>query len=308
MSNPDSIHITVIVATFNRCESLKNMLQALSTQNYPSSQFEVLVINDGSSDGTRSMLESMQAQVPYILRHFNQPNKGPAAARNTGIRHAKGGIVAFTDDDCLPQPNWLSEVWTSMNQNNWMGVQGSTYTNRPLVTPLTHQIDNTRGNASVPTCNAAYRLAALKAVQGFDEAFPYPHNEDADLAWRIEKLGVIGFNSQMSVYHPPRQDQFWKVAHRMKIMESEFRLFYKDPVMYRTKRSQSPWMTIYYIVGLKTQFYYLRNRIRYFRQPWLMMQGLLLNVCWWADLIKFLPRFLQVNRLNQKQFQRTINP
>lgn len=304
MSTPDSIQITVIAATFNRCGSLREMLMALAAQNYPSSQFEVLVVNDGSSDGTQSMLESMQSQVSYALRYFSQSNKGPAAARNTGIRHAKGSIVAFTDDDCLPQPNWLSEVWTSLNQTNWMGVQGSTYTDRPLVTPLTHQIDNTSGNASVPTCNAAYRLAALKAVQGFDEAFPYPHNEDADLAWRIEKLGVIGFNPLMSVYHPPRKDQFWKVAHRMKIMESEFRLFYKDPAMYRAKRSRSPWMTIYYIVGLKTQFYYLRNRIKYFRQPWLMIQGLLLNIYWWADLIMFLPRFFQVNRYNQKLFQR----
>jgi len=304
MSTLDSIHITVIAATYNRCESLKAMLQALSEQDFSPSRFEVLVINDGSTDATISVLESMQAQVPYVLHYFSQANKGPAAARNTGIRKAKGCIVAFTDDDCLPQPTWLSEVWASMNDTGLMGVQGSTYTDRPLVTPLTHQIDNVRGNASVPTCNAAYRLAALKAVQGFDEAFPYPHNEDADLAWRIEKLGAIGFNPGMSVYHPPRKDQFWKVAHRMKIMESEFRLFYKDPQMYRAKRSKSPWTTIYYIVGLKTQFYYLRNRIRYFRQPWLMIQGLLLNLYWWMDLLRFLPRFLQVNRYNQKLFQR----
>ena len=79
----------------------------------------------------------------------------------------------------------------------------------------------------------------------FDTEFPFPHNEDADLAWRIGQIGRIDFNENMRVYHPPRIDSFVKVARQMKYLKSEFPLFHKNPGLYRQHRSVHPWFTIY---------------------------------------------------------------
>ncbi len=294
--------ISVIIATYNRKDSLKETLDALTQQDLCHMSFEVIVINDGSTDGTAEFLEDYAVFDSIGLRFFNQQNKGPAAARNLGIRYAKGKIVAFTDDDCLPAKNWLCTIDTQFKDSDRVGLQGATITDKDKITPLTHQIDNPLGNKSVPTCNAAYLKSALEAVGGFDVQFPFPHNEDADLAWRIQKIGEIGFCADMLVYHPPRIDTFKKVSKRMKIMESEFRLFYKDPESYKRNRNTSPWRIIYWEVMVKTQWYYLKTRFKYIKRPKLMFQGLALNFIWWWDLIRFYPRFWHTNRVHKNMF------
>jgi glycosyltransferase involved in cell wall biosynthesis len=237
------------------------------------------------------------------MRFYTQPNKGPAAARNLALRFAVGEIIAFTDDDCLPHNDWLSTIVEAFRSNEIVGLQGRTYTDVVDITPLTHQIENIHGSKDVPTCNAAYKKDILVLLNGFDENFPYPHNEDADLAWRAEKLGTILFNKEMRVYHPPRTDRFKKVATRMKIMESEFRLFYKDPESYRKNRSGSLWKNIYWEVGVKTQWYYLKSRLKFLFRPVLMVKGLALTFIWWLDLIRSVPKFLKAAKINRQMFQ-----
>ena len=294
--------ISVIIATYNRKDSLKETLDALSRQDFCHLSYEVIVINDGSTDGTVELLEEYSVFGTIGLRFFNQQNQGPAAARNLGIQYAKGRIVAFTDDDCIPSQNWLCTIDAQFKNSNIVGLQGSTFTDKDKITPLTHQIDNTHGNKSVPTCNAAYLKSALDAIGGFDTEFPFPHNEDADLAWRIQKNGEIGFCADMLVYHPPRMDTFTKVSKRMKIMESEFRLFYKDPESYRKNRGPSPWQIIYWEVMVKTQWYYFKTRFKYLKRPKLMFQGLALTFIWWWDLIRFYPKFWNANKVHKKMF------
>jgi glycosyltransferase involved in cell wall biosynthesis len=295
------MEITVIIPTYNRVDSLQQTLQALQKQTFAEHRFEVIVVNDGSTDGTEAYLNKVALTFPNF-RFFNQKNAGPAAARNRGIYAAQGKIIAFTDDDCIPQNNWLEVIIHAFKENNGVGLQGSTYTDKQDITPLTHQIDNENGNASVPTCNAAFTKEALVQINGFDEHFPYPHNEDADLAWRIEKLGSIAFVKNMCVYHPPRLDSFNKVAKRMKIMESEFRLFYRNPLAYQQKRASSPWKNIYWELGIKTQVYYLLSRVKYYRQPLLMLQGFALTFLWWYDLMIRLPRFIHQAKKERKEF------
>lgn len=290
------MELSVIIATYNRKGSLKETLQSLLTQDLDINKYEIIVVNDGSTDGTETLLQEYVSASPVRLKYFTQKNQGPAAARNLGISHAKGTIIAFTDDDCLPDKSWLSTIALEFQTNSILGLQGSTFTDLNKITPLTHQIDNPAGNKSVPTCNAAYLKSALEKVGGFDVEFPFPHNEDADLAWRIQKLGTVGFSAAMLVYHPPRADSFSKVSKRMKIMESEFRLFYKDPLSYRENRGESPWKIIYWEVMVKTQWYYFKSRFKYLTKPKLMFQGLALTFIWWWDLIRFYPKFLQANR------------
>ena len=96
--------ISVVIPTYNRAPELETCLTALAAQTLSPDQFEVLVIDDGSSDSTSSLLETLSSGNPMDLRYFVQPNEGPAAARNAGIEQAKGEWIAFTDDDCIPDP------------------------------------------------------------------------------------------------------------------------------------------------------------------------------------------------------------
>src|SRR5579871_1681892 len=103
MESSDSPFISVIIPTYNRREILGQTLQALGKQNYRSDRFEVLVTVDGSTDGTNLTLESLH--LPFLVRTFYQTNRGPASARNVGIRNAKGDLVIFLDDDTVPTHN-----------------------------------------------------------------------------------------------------------------------------------------------------------------------------------------------------------
>jgi glycosyltransferase involved in cell wall biosynthesis len=96
--------ISAVVPTFNRIATLRQTLTALAAQDYP--DYEIIVVDDGSSDGTGDVVTREFPAVRYV----RQPNRGPAAARNVGIRAALGDIVAFTDDDCLPPVDWLSRL------------------------------------------------------------------------------------------------------------------------------------------------------------------------------------------------------
>ena len=181
--------ISVIIPTYNRKHSLKEALVAVLeqwTKNY-----EVIVIDDGSTDGTVQLLQEMKKAYKN-LRFFTQPNQGPAAARNLGISHAKGQIIAFTDDDCEVSKTWVLMIRKSFELNpEVVALQGRTTTDREKITPFTHQIDNEHGFNTIPTCNAAYRMETLNKLGGFDTSFPFPHNEDADLAWRAAEIGKV---------------------------------------------------------------------------------------------------------------------
>ncbi|WP_462251674.1 glycosyltransferase family 2 protein [Ekhidna sp.] len=283
------IKISVIVPTYNRLELLKKQVKALLNQTVPFHLYEVFIVNDGSSDGTEAYLNEVQENCDNV-RVFHNQNGGPARARNTALNAAKGDIIAFTDDDCEVDLDWLATIFHEF-KGDLVGLQGLTYTDRADVTPLTHQIDNETGHNSVPTCNAAYRRDLLNKIGGFDETFPYPHNEDADIGWQMQEMGEVKFCSNMRVYHPPRVDKFKKVAKRMNILDSEFTLFKKNPELYRKYRDKNPLKHIYNQVFIKTMWYYTYSRIKYWRKPKLMIQGLALTAYWYVDLIRKYPRY-----------------
>jgi len=290
----NNIRISVVMPTYNRLDSLKIQLDALANQSFPKDQYEVIVVNDGSKDGTVKFLnEWVNTNANYYAIH--QQNGGPSKARNTAVNAAKAEIIAFTDDDCIVDIDWLETISNSFKLGV-VGLQGATYTDRHLITPLTHQIDNEYGHNSVPTCNAAYLKTALMIIGGFDESFPNPHNEDTDVSWRMQEMGEIPFINEMRVHHPPRKDKFSKVAKRMKIMDCEFTLFRKNPAMYQKFRDKSPFKHIYVEIFFHTIGYYFLSRLKLWKKPSQMIQGLSLAMIWWLDLVRRLPRYLILER------------
>jgi GT2 family glycosyltransferase len=105
MQTTDSL-VSVVVPTYNRRESLDRLLRALAQQTLPPERFEVVVVDDGSTDGTAELARSLT--LPYALRVLRQPNQGPAQARNLGVAQARGPLVVFLDDDVVPRPHLIA--------------------------------------------------------------------------------------------------------------------------------------------------------------------------------------------------------
>src|SRR6516165_9610456 len=99
--------VSVVIPTFNRLARLQQVLAALSAQTYPRDRFEVVVVSDGSTDGTDEFLA--EAAAPFELTVVTQPNQGPAVARNRGVASARGSIVLFIDDDVVATPALVQE-------------------------------------------------------------------------------------------------------------------------------------------------------------------------------------------------------
>ena len=98
------IEVSVVIATFRRRDVLRKTLERLSNQTYPASQFEVIVVDDGSEDGTREMVEATMPTVPFSLSYLWHQNRGPGATENRGIRAARGEVVILLADDIHPTP------------------------------------------------------------------------------------------------------------------------------------------------------------------------------------------------------------
>ncbi|NME68830.1 glycosyltransferase family 2 protein [Flammeovirga aprica] len=293
--------ISIIVPTHNRMSSMLTLAEALDTLDFP--DYEVIIVCDTCKDDTKKELDKRYAQKEN-WKIVEVEKAGPAKARNTGAKLAQGEILAFTDDDCIPDKNWLQVIHLNLSDNpNVVGLEGLTYTYKKEVTPLTHQIENLDGNPAVPTCNVAFRKETFDYLNGFDETFPYAHNEDADFAWRMREVGEIVFTEEMKVCHPPRQESFSKMKSRMKILESEFLLYYKNANLYHKYRNTSPWVTIYWEVFFYHQLMNLKSTFKYFFRPKLFWGGLQLIFYWWMDLIVLFPKYFASNFKYQKQFQ-----
>ncbi len=196
--------ISVIIPTRNRREDLRRCLEALAGQDYERAKFEVIVCDDGSDESIESLIGEF-AKGGFNLRSHRQQPKGPAAARNLGIRHATGRIVAMTDSDTLPDSRWLTKLHEAFVANrDAVGVEGKVYAeNEGEFDPLGEGPINKEGGVFL-TCNCAYLREALIEAGGFDETFPYPAYEDTELAARIQQIGRIAWQPEAIVLHPQR--------------------------------------------------------------------------------------------------------
>lgn len=204
--------LAVVVSSYRRPQLLPGLVAALEGQTLDRSEFEVVLVDNGSADHTWSYLESLAARSPLRLLVARLPvNRGPAGGRNHGVGLVRAPVVVFTDDDCLPAPGWLEAMTTAFARGADV-VQGEVRAEpggAATLGPWGHTIWVLAPTPFFEACNVAYRRAAFVDAGGFDESDPVMPQasgrgggEDACLGWRVqERGGQAVFAAEAGVYH-----------------------------------------------------------------------------------------------------------
>ena len=214
--------LTVIIPTYNRKAILKRVLQGYLHQSIASDSFEVLIIDDGSTDGTAQAVASISENSAIALRYHRQENKGPAAARNVGIREARGEVILFADDDIIPASDLIAEHWTWHRKHpepnvavlgyvtwaadvnatpfmKWYGEEGPLLAYKQFV-----------GREELDfrffyTSNLSLKSEFLRKNGTFDEEFKSAAFEDTELGYRLQKRGMRLLHNRSAIgYHYQR--------------------------------------------------------------------------------------------------------
>ncbi len=206
--------LSVVIPTFRRWFSLQVTLEAMVLQTLAKDLFEVIVSDDGSEDGTIEKLKAYAENSPLRLVVTTGPNAGPSAARNRGLRLAKGEWVAFTDDDCVPAPDWLEQCLTCLKADPELdGVGGKVL--RYKDGRIARYVDWTgvllpymdKGKVQyLVTSNAVFRNELVQRLGGFNETYKWPGGEDPDLSFRfIAAGGKLKYLPEALVLHMHRE-------------------------------------------------------------------------------------------------------
>lgn len=222
-----ALQFSVVIPTFNRKAALRRCLESLSRQTLSPLDFEVIVVDDGSTDGTAATLEGLR--FPFHYTYFFQPNGGPSSARNLGISRAQGVIVAFTEDDVEVRPDWLQNALACFDEGTVGLLEGRTvysHSGKDI-----RRFEGTSVHSFVP-CNLFIRRDILSKVGGYDPDFYDPKDglyfrEDADLGFRILDRGTVTrIASDVVVEHPL---QFTRMAECLR----HARRYVFDPLLYK---------------------------------------------------------------------------
>lgn len=196
--------ISVVIPTRDRNDTLGHCLDRLApgAQTFPHDAYDVIVTDDSAHAAARDLISE---HFPWA-RWVPGPRRGPAANRNSGARAARGEWLAFTDDDCLPEPTWLEAFVSrfSTKETALEALEGRTTCRAGLNSPRETAPINLTGGL-LWSCNFAMRRSAFEQIGGFDERYPFAHMEDADLKARLQKAGfMIYFVPEAEIDHPPR--------------------------------------------------------------------------------------------------------
>ena len=206
------LEISVIICTRNGAERLPACLEACRHIDYP--KFEIIVVNDGSTDNTAEVLAGYDD-----IFVFNIPPSGLSVARNVGAENARGKILAFTDDDCRPDSQWLTWLAHSYEISSHAAIGGPNLPPKPDSLPLalttaapgapTHVMLDDTNAEHLPGCHLSVKKTVFDAVGGFDPIF-HTAGDDVDFCWRLRDAGyTLGFSPASFVWHHRRATP-WK--------------------------------------------------------------------------------------------------
>ncbi len=197
--------VSIVIPTFNGAARIGHCLDALAAQS-SGHEIEILVVDDGSTDAIAERV----ARYPSV-RLIRQKNAGPAAARNRGASEARGEILLFTDDDCIPTPNWLDAMLRPFEQPDIVGAKGAYRTRQKSLIARFVQLeyeDKYRLMMSaedidfIDTYSAAFLRDRFLEMTGYDTSFPVACAEDVELSYRMSARGwKMRFAPAAVVFH-----------------------------------------------------------------------------------------------------------
>ncbi|OGW34179.1 MAG: glycosyl transferase family 2 [Nitrospirae bacterium GWD2_57_9] len=247
--------VSVVIPTFKRDLLLKKCLDALLEQTMDQSAYEIIIVDDAGRDATRELVEAYSRGNGPPIRYLTCiENHGPAAARNRGWRAAQAPFIAFTDDDCLPEPDWLARGTAAFDENV-AGVSGRT------MVPVSATPNDYERNTSLlatsefVTANCFYRKKVLADAGGFDERFTRAWREDADLYFTLLSRNARLITAPDAVVVHPVRKAAWGISMREQ-RKSMFNalLFKKHPELYLKKIGNDHRFGYYAIVASASLF------------------------------------------------------
>lgn len=235
--------VSVVIPTCLRPDLLARCLDAVFAQTLPAAAYEVIVVDDGTSaDTARLVYERAPPAGPAVTVLATRGREGPAVARNRGWRAARAPVIAFTDDDTVPDPAWLERGLQALAPPA-IAAHGRIVV--PTGEPPTDYERNTKGleGAGFVTANCFVLKRALEQVNGFDERFRRAWREDADLYFSlIEQVGRVVHAPDAIVVHPVRSARWGECLRQHANLVFDALLYKKHPGLYRRRiRARPPW-------------------------------------------------------------------
>ena len=203
-----SVAATIQLCTFNRAYLLARVLDACFEQDVAPDAYEVVLVDDGSSDATPLVIEAAKARARVPFTVVSQANAGLARARNAGIAACVGARIIFIDDDVLPMPNLVAEHLRAASRNSDLVVRGAVievesfdWLPAPFWTPKNYSA-NWFWTSNVSASRRSLDLVRLGERQWFDETFSEYGWEDIELGLRLREQGIRGaFNRSAVAFH-----------------------------------------------------------------------------------------------------------
>jgi GT2 family glycosyltransferase len=241
---PRTPRVSVVVCTYNAERTLAPCLESLAKLNYP--DYEVIVVNDGSTDGSLAIAERFG-----YCRIISQPNKGLSVARNVGAQNATGEIIAYTDSDCVADPDWLAYLVAKMEVSdlaacggpNFPPPEDSLVPAAVAVSPggPTHVLLSDDVAEHIAGCNMAFRRDALLRLGGFDPIYRAA-GDDVDICWRFQDAGyTIGFSPAAVVWHFRRNTVKAYIGQQRGYGKAEALVYSKHPIRFNLF-GQAKWL------------------------------------------------------------------
>jgi glycosyltransferase involved in cell wall biosynthesis len=223
---------SVVICSYNGASTVESCLRSMQRLRYP--KFEIIFVDDGSTDNTQDILKRFPA-----VRNIRQSNMGLSYARNVGMDAARGEVIVYTDSDCEADEDWLYYLCLALVRGGHAGIggpnlipdEGSWIADCVGLSPggPTHVMVDDRTAEHVPGCNMAFYTRVLRAVNGFDPQFRKA-GDDVDVIWRIQDLGhSIGFSPSAQVWHYRRNTVRAYLNQQRGYGEAEALLKYKHP-------------------------------------------------------------------------------
>lgn len=207
LSNQEKLFVSIIVPVYNGVLTIEKNIQSLINQDYPKDRYEIIIVDNGSTDTTRELIK----KYPVILLQENEIQTS-YAARNQGIIHAQGNIIAFTDADCIAKPDWISQgvrCFAEADADMVGGKISVTFSDTPTAAELLDSIINLHNESSIAEKGGAKTANVFVKKELFEQLgmFQSDQKSGEDIGW-TGRASRAGFNmvyaSQSIVEHPAR--------------------------------------------------------------------------------------------------------